>query len=223
MGKLTILITVYFISSMMNSQEFMKKIQLKEGLTHSIKHDSLNINTLLQVYNEKAAAHLIGDMHLKIDNDEEPLMDFYIATNTFTKDYLTKIYKNYFFTFLVENNNKYLIIEQAQLGKAFALLSNRSSSIGKADNLVTLEITNYEHEWGYDASPEGNSENRFDDVRYTLKVTVKNVMKQFSFYSSEIKNNYTIAFEGYNIHMLSDKYKDSSSLIEMMINKKKEL
>ncbi|MEW7292558.1 hypothetical protein [Aquimarina sp. 2304DJ70-9] len=220
MRKVVLFITVFFISYSINAQEFMKKIQLKEGVSSTIKHDDLTISTLLQVYDEKSAAHLIGDMYLKVDNNGEPIAGFYIDNDKSTKEYDTKIYKNYFLTFMIENNNKYLIIEQAQFGKAFALSSHGSSAIGNKDDLVGIEIMDYVHEWGYDAPSEDGNSNYFDDVQYTLQVKVRDVVKSFSFYSSEVKDNFVIDLERYSILILSDVYKDSSSLIEMIVNKK---
>lgn len=203
-----------------NAQGFKKKIELKEGLTNNIKYKALNIGALLQVYGEKSAAHLIGDMYLKLDNNGEFITEFYIDNDKATKEYYTKIYGNYFLTFVIENNIKYLIIEQALFGKAFALSSNGSSSIGNKDDLVEIEITNYVHEWGSDGLPQDGKSNYFDDVHYTLKVKVKNDVKSFSFYSSEVKDDFVMDLGEYSIQILSDLFKDSSSLIEMVITKK---
>ena len=220
MNKTLLLITVFFVSYGINAQEFMKKTQLKEGSASNIKYEDLNISTLLQVYDAKSAAHLKGDMYLQVSNNGEPITEFYIDNST--KDYFTKIYKNYFLTFLIENNTKYLIIEKAQFGKAFALSSNGYSTIGTKNDFITIEITDYIHEWGYDAPPENDNRSSFNDVQYTLNVKVKDVVKNFSFYSSEIKGGFTIHIEGYSILILSDVYKDSSSLIEMIVSPKEE-
>lgn len=217
MKKVTILVIVFLIAISTSAQEVMKKIQIKERTLNNIKYDSLNISTLLQVYDEKSAIHLIRDVYFRVDNNGETIAEFYIDNDDkSTKEYYTKIYKNYFLTFLIEDNNKYLIIEKAQFGKVFALSSNGKSTIS---NLVEIEITNYLHEWGY-TSPEEDSESYYQDVNYTLKVKIKDVVKKINFYSSEIKDNFTIELNGYCIQILSDKYKDSLSLIEMIINKK---
>ncbi len=219
MRKIAILITVFFISNSIGAQDVMKKLLLKEGAVSNIKHNKLNISTFLQVYDDKSEAHLIGNIYLRVDNNSEPIVDFYIDNNKLTKGYYTKIYNNYFFTFTIENNNKYLIIEQAQFGKAFTLSSNGSSTIGNKNDLVEIEITDYVHESGYDAPTEDDKRSYFSDVLYTLRVKVRDVVKYINFYSSEVKDNFVIEIGSYNILILSDLYKDSLALIEMIINK----
>jgi len=215
MKKAVILMVVFLTSINIYGQESMKKIQLQEGVSN-IKYNGLNIGTLLQVYDEKSATHLIGDVYLRVDNNGESIAGFYIDKDEPTKEYYTKIYKNYFLTFLIENNNRYLIIERAKFGKPFALSNSDNALI----NNIEIEITDYVYEWGYDAPPEDENRSYFSDVRYTLKVKVKDVVKNFSFYSSEVKGDFMIETEGYCIQILSDVYKDSSCLIEMIINKK---
>jgi hypothetical protein len=214
MGKNIILMAISLMSINIYGQESMKKIQLEEGI-NDIKYNDLNIAALLQVYDEKSAAHLIGDVFLRLDHNEESIANFYVDNDKSTKVYFTRIYKNYFLTFLIEKNNKYLIIEKARFGKAFALSSNGTSTIG---DIIEIEIKDYILESGYDAPPEDADRNYFSDVKYTLKVKVKNVVKNFSFYSSEVKENPIIEVEGYCIQILSDKYEDSSSQIEMKLS-----
>tara|TARA_R110001583_G_scaffold36536_6_gene120327 strand:+ start:111784 stop:112452 length:669 start_codon:yes stop_codon:yes gene_type:complete len=219
MRKLALLVTIIFISHTIHAQKIMKKIQLEEGSVSNIKYDDLNISTLFQVYDEKSAVHLIGDLYLRVDDNGKSIAEFYIDKST--KEYYTKIYKNYFLTFAIENGNRYLIIEQAEFDKTFALSNKGNSKIGNKDNSVEIEITDYEHEWGTNAPPsEDGNASYFDDVHYSLKAKVKNIVKDFSFYSSEIKGNLSIDLEGYCIIILSDIYKDSSCLIEMKIIKK---
>jgi hypothetical protein len=198
----------------------MKKIPLKEGDTSSIEVKDLTLNYLLQVYDEKSAAHLIGDIYLRVNNKVETIADFYVDNDSTEGIYYTRIYKNYFLTFVIENNEKHLIIEESQFGKTFALSSNGSSTVGNENDLVEIEIIDFQHEWGYDAPPEDEGRNYFEDVSYTLKVKTKDVVKNFNFFSSELKGNYTIDLGSYSILVLSDKYKESSTLIEMIINKK---
>ncbi len=220
MRKAVLLITLFLVSHNISAQKFMKKIQLKEGTVTTIKQNDLTIDYLLQVYNEKSAAHLIGDISLRVQNNEETIAEFYIDNDSTEDIYNTKIYKNYVLTFTIENNNKYLIIEPAQFGKIFALSSHGSATVGGENDLLEIEITDFQHEWGYDAPPEDPNRNYFEDINYTLKVKIKDVVKNFNFSSSEIEDHYTIELKHYSILILSDKYKDSSSLIEMVIHKK---
>ncbi|PKV51729.1 hypothetical protein ATE84_3827 [Aquimarina sp. MAR_2010_214] len=221
MKKITIFSIVFFISYSISSQEFMKKIQLKEGLLSDIKYNDLNITPLLQVYND-------GNISLKVKINNESIANFHINCDNTTsdserKEYYTKVYKNNFLTFKIENNNKYLIIEQAKFGKAFALSSSDGVlTISNKDDLIEIEITDYIHEWGYDAPPEDPNRNYFTDVQYTLKVKVKNVVKNFLVSSAELqsKGSFSIDLGSYNIIILSDQFGHKSSLIEMIIDKK---
>jgi len=208
------------ISKGINAQEFIKEIELKEGTVSDIKYKNLSVSTFLQVYDESSSSHLIGDLYLRVDNDNRTIAEFYVDRDKSTKEYYTKTYKNYFLTYKIENNNKYLIIEQAKFGKPFAMSNEGKSTIGNK-NIIEIEITDYLHEWSYDAPPEDENRSYFEDVHYTLKIKAKDIVKNFSFYSSEIKGNYTIELRDYSIIILSDKYKDSSVLIEMVINEKK--
>lgn len=203
-----------------SAQESLKRITLKEGLVSNIKYKDLNLNTLLQVYDNESAGHLSGDIYLRIDSNDETITDFYIDNSK--KEYYTKIYKNYLFTFTIENNIKYLIIEESKFGKTFALSSNDSSIIVKKDDFVEIEITDIVQEWGYDAPPEDSDRSYFSDVHYTLKVKTGDIVKKFSFYSSELKGHLSFDLGNYSILILSDIHKDSSSLIEMRVNKKEE-
>ncbi len=101
--------------------------------------------------------------------------------------------------------------------------SNESSTIGNQDDYIEIEITDVIEEWGYDAPPEDENRDYFADVAYTLKMEGKDIVKTFSFYSSEIKNkdNFTIDLERYKILILSDKKTKSSAQIEMIISKNK--
>ncbi len=205
------------------AQESVKKISLKKGHSEPIKFQNLKIKTLLQEYDKKAKAHLVGDIYLRISDDynDEVIVDYYIDNDGTGKNYDTKIYKNYFLTFAIENDNKYLIIEQALFGKPFALSSNRSATIGDQDGLVEVEITQFFEEEGYDEPPFKDNRGYFSNVHYTLQIKVRDSIKTFDFYSSDIKlkGNFTFEIEDYTILILSDVYKNSSALIEMKINK----
>ncbi len=207
------------MSNSTHAQELMKRILLNPETVSNIKYDTLNINALLQVYDKKSADHLIGDVYLGIENNGVSIAEFYVNGDS-KGEYLTRIYNNYFLTFLIENTNKYLVIAPAQLGRAFALSSNGTAIIGDENNLVEIEITDYTHEWGSDAPFEGEEMSHFDDVQYSLKLKTSGVVNTFSFYSSEIKDGYPIEIGNFRVLILSDKYKDSSSLIEMIVNKK---
>ena len=213
---MVLLLTTFFISITLFGQESMKKIQLKEG-TSIITYNNLEFNVLLQVYDEKAASHLVGDVSCKIQKSGDLIADFYLDNETTTREYLTKIYKNYFITFKIENDDKYLILEKAQLGQAFAISSKETCVIKEKDDTIELEITDYIHEWG-DNSPIDTGENSsWDDVQYTLRAKVNDVEKNINLYSSEIKSDYKIEIEGYTIRILSDHYKNSYSLLELMV------
>ena len=219
MKKAAIVISLLFTTSSVNAQKPMTKTPLKEGVG-KITYPNLNISTLLQVYGKESARHLIGDVYLKVDNSDKTIAEFYIDNDESTKAYYTKVYKNYFLNFVIEDDGKYLIIEEAQFGKAFALSSDGSMAIGDEDGLVEIEIVDFIHESGYDAPLEDQDRSHYDDVNYTLEVKEKGHIKSFSFYSSEIDSNYVIDIGSYKIQILSDLYKDSAALIEMMVDKK---
>ena len=105
------------------------------------------------------------------------------------------------------------------MGKAFALSSKETCIIGEKDDVIELEITDYIHESGDNSPLDTGESSSWNDVQYTLRAKVNDVEKIIGFYSSEIKGNYTIEIEGYRIQILSDQYKDSYSLLEMMVNK----
>lgn len=216
MNKLVLLVMTLFISSIIFSQESMNKILLKEG-ANTITYNDLELDVLLQLYGEESASHLIGEVYLRIENNGEIVTEFYIDNDKSTKKLLTKAYKNYFITFIIENDDNYLILEKAQLGKAFAISSKETCVIGEKDDAIELEITDYIHEWG-DNSPFDVSEtNAWNDVQYTLRVKVKDTEKTVRFFSSEIQKGYTLEIAGYTISILSDQYKNSYSLLELMV------
>ena len=223
MAKIVILMTVFLISISINAQDSIKKILLNEGTMSDIKHRELTLSTFLHEYNEKSEAHLIGDLYLRVDNEHGTIAQFYVDKNNdkSTIEYYTKIHKNYFLTFKIENNDKYLIIEQAQFGKPFALSSKESALIGNENN-IEIEIADYIYEWGDDTPPEDKNMSCYDDVKYTLKVKENDIVKKLSFYSSDIKGNYIIELINFSIIILSDKHEHSSVLIEMIMNKKEE-
>ncbi len=220
MKKAVLLIIVFFISINMSAQEPMKKLELMEGKSSSIKYNNLNLETLLQVYDETSAAHLIGDIYLAVYNNDELIANFYLDHHQPEEAYYTKIYNNYFLTFEIEQDRKYLIIEKAHFGKAFGLSTEGSCIIAENDDLFELEITDYTSEYGYDAPPEDENRTYFSDVHYTLKIKTKDLEKNVSFNSSEVKDDFVIEIGNYRIQILSDTYKDSSALIEMIIHKK---
>tara|TARA_R110001592_G_scaffold43105_2_gene140022 strand:+ start:553 stop:951 length:399 start_codon:yes stop_codon:yes gene_type:complete len=111
---------------------------------------------------------------------------------------------------------------QTQFGEIFIVSNSKSSTIGNLDESVEIEIIDFIEEWGYDATPEDENRNYYSDVQYTLGVQVKDLEKRFSFYSSDIKQKDSVAFDfgSHKILILSDKYTNSSALIEMIITKK---
>ena len=76
MRKAVLLITLFLVSHNISAQKFMKKTPLKEGTVTTIKQNDLTIDYLLQVYNEKSAAHLIGGISLRVENNEETIAEF---------------------------------------------------------------------------------------------------------------------------------------------------
>lgn len=195
-------------------------IQIDEGQSEVFRYEDLTISTNLCVYDEKSAPHLIGDVSLGLKDNDSLIASFYINGDKSGEEYYTRIYKKHFLTFEANDTLKNLIIEKAKLGKAFALQDKGSFVLGDDDELE-LEITNSVHEWGYDEPPIGNEDGAyFDDVNYTLKVKTKDLEKEFSFYSSELKTDYSIDVGAYTIRVLSDKYHDSYCLIEMILNKR---
>ena len=203
----------------MVEQKLTKKIQLKEGLSTNINYQGLNLGTLLQVYDEKSAAHLVGDVYLRVDLNGKSIADFYVDNDKSKVDYLTKIYKNHLFTFVPENGNYYLNIEPAQFGRTFALSSQGSAIVGTNNDFIEVEITNYLFESIENSSFDDEEITYSSDVFYTLKVTKGDVARAFRFYSSDLKNHFVIDMGSHSIIILSDLYKDSSSLLEMIVDK----
>ena len=111
---------------------------------------------------------------------------------------------------------------QTQFGEIFLVSNSKSSTIGNLDESVEIEIIDFIEERGYDATLEDENLNYYSDVQYTLGVQVKDLEKRFSFYSSDIeqKDSVTFDFGSHKILILSDKYTNSSALIEMIITKK---
>tara|TARA_R110002033_G_scaffold26394_1_gene60211 strand:- start:23898 stop:24575 length:678 start_codon:yes stop_codon:yes gene_type:complete len=220
--KKIIIVSLILVVTQVNmiAQQCTKKILLTKAANQAIQCENLQLTTLLQVYDETAPAHLIGDIYLRVNANDETIAGFYINHDQPKATYDTKIYKNHYLTFRIENDNKYLIIAPAHFGKAFALSSNGIATIGTTADEVVLEITDFYQESGYDGPPEDKDRSSFSDVHYTLKVKVGDVVKNVSFYSSEVNGNYTIDLGNYSITILSDKYKNASSLIEMIVDKK---
>lgn len=219
MKEVTIILSALIIALHVSAQEPMTKIQLKEGSVTNIQHSDLNIGTLLQVYDDTSADHLIGDVYLKVENNNELMAEFYVDKDSSSSTYYTQVYKNYFLTFRMESDHKYLIIKQSELGKAFALSSNGKAIINEKDHSIAIEIVDFMSESGYDAPPEVESRSYFSFVTYTIKVTIGDSVKNFTFSSNEIENNYTLEMGDYQILILSEVYKDTSCLLEMIVQK----
>jgi hypothetical protein len=60
-------------------------------------------------------------------------------------------------------------------------------------------------------------------VHFSLGIKVNDVIESFNFYSSEIEDNSTIEVGDYQIQILSFKYKNSSTLLEMMAHRNNSL
>lgn len=215
----TLLILLFLNLSCSGEKKFMRKIKLKEGRENIEIAKDLKLETLLQIYGENSKPHLVGDIYFGVKSNGEDIAGWYVDSDNSRNDYSTIIFKNYFLTFNIENEDKSLIIEKSKLGK-FALSSKRSAQIENKDDILKLEITDFIYEWGYTGPPGDDNRNYYSDVRYTLRVKINDAEKSFNFNSSELKDKYRIDFEGYDILLLSDKYKHEYSLVEMIISKK---
>ncbi len=193
----------------------MKKIILTEGEMNNIEFRDLNLSTLLQIHDGNSGKHQKGEIYLRINKDAELIADFSVDQNDSTKDYYTQIYQNYFFTFGKEH--KSLLIEKAKFGKAFTLSSVGVGIIGDKDAAVEVRITDYMMEWGYDAPPNDSTRQYFSNVQYTVQVKAGDLVESFSFYSAEIKDDFTFDDENFRIQIMSDQYKDSYCLLEMKV------
>lgn len=60
-------------------------------------------------------------------------------------------------------------------------------------------------------------------MHFSLGIKVNDVIESFNFYSSEIEDNSTIEVGDYQIQILSFKYKNSSTLLEMMAHRNNSL
>lgn len=218
MRKPEVVVPIFFMvcSLYTHSQEFMKKIELKEGETGSIKYKELNIGAILQISDANSAEKQFS---LEVTNNGESIAEFYIYYKGLQNVWNTKIYKNYFLTFMIESDNQYLIIEQAQLGKAFFLSKKESGIIGTKDDSVKIEITDFYHGWYDDPIAFGREEGAYDEVHYNLKMEAGGVSKNFGFIDSEIKDGLVFALGGYDIQILSDIYDEIYPSIEMIIQK----
>ena len=97
---------------------------------------------------------------------------------------------------------------QTQFGEIFIVSNSKSSTIGNLDESVEIEIIDFIEEWGYDATLEDENRNYYSDVQYTLGVQVKDLEKRFRFYSSDIEQKDSVAFDfgSHKILILSDNY-----------------
>ncbi len=216
-----ILTFIIGMSGSLFAQENRMKIALIEGETKEIKYKDWSINALLIVYDETAKTHLNGDVSLSIKtNINEPIVNFYVNNDSPKTDCYTKIYGKYLLTFLIENDSTYLVIEPAQLGEIFVMSSHNVAVLHCELDSIEIEITDVIHEWGYDLPDSDGNSNYFSDVVYTLKVKTNQVVTYVEFNSSELKNKYFLDVEGYSIVILSEKYHDTYSEIEMIIMKK---
>lgn len=194
-------------------------IPLKKGLNENISYENLTINALLQVYDKTTPAHKAGSFYLRVDRKDETIADYYVDYDHPNEGYFTKTYRNYFLTLKVENDNKYLIIEPTHFGKSFALSTKEKAVIGE---VVEIEISDYYQEWGNDDPIATSNSGYFADTHYTLRVKAGAIAKDFNFYGSQLKGDYTIDIENYSLQILSDKSENSYALIEMIINKNSE-
>ena len=204
-----------------NTQAQGQRIQLTKGFHNNItSYEDLKLSTFFQIYDSTAATHLQGDKYLRVHDNENMAAEFYSSSKTASQTYNTKAYKNYFLSFQTAGVNSFLIITPTKFGKTFALSNLQKATLTEKIHTIHLEITNCMEEYGYDAPSNDNTRTYFSNVSYTLKLTSKNTTKHFNFYSSDIKNGLTLSFESYSINIISDRYHNSSSEIEMIINKK---
>ncbi len=218
MRKVALLIFLFLNSLGLCAQELMKKIYLQEGHVENIQFGDFSLSTLLQVYEEESASHLIGDVYLRVTENDEIIADFYASKEDPGKEYYTKIYQNYLFSF--EKENSLLLIEPSDFEKVFAISSKNNGIVGKGGNMVEVKIADSYMESGYDGPPQVIGRKYFMNVHYTLQVKVGDIVQNVSFYSTDIKDGISYNVAGCTIHILSDQYKDSVCFLEMMIEKK---
>lgn len=199
------------------SQTESKRIALKEGI-NEISYQDVAFQAILIRYNEKSAAHLVGDVSLSLEHKDKRITTFYVSGNETNSKYLHRGYQNLFLTFLIEGNTNILTAEEAKFDRIFTLLNNQPTSIG--DGALTLEITDSMHEWGYTGPPDDENRTYFSNVLYTLQISLPDTEEIVNFYSSDIKQGYSIDTKDHTIEILSDLYKNDSCLLEMIVRQK---
>ncbi len=198
----------------MNAQKDNSKVLLPKGKSGEIKFKNLRIKTLLQIYDESAASHLVNDVNLIVDdfNTDEIIAEYYIDADNSGIVFYTQLYKNYFFTFKVENNNYYLFIEEAKLERAFMLRHETGKVKGLNIKIIKDSEVTF---WGTDAP---DSDEVFFETIQTVKFSTGLKTKKVSFSSSEIKDGYSIEIGKYRIVPLSLTIQPSR--IEMIVYEK---
>ena len=184
MKKITIIImTILLTHCNMKAQ---KKILLTKGHSEEIKYKTLNIKTFLHIYDEKAKAHLVGDVSIGIKDSHtnKAIANYYLDKDNPRKVHYTQLYKNFFLTLEIKKDKHYLIIEEAKCGKIFSL----RDTLGFVEDLE-IKITDAVHYWGT-ISP--NSHEQFSEIHQTLKLKTRDEEKEFSFYDHQIGKDFFI-------------------------------
>ncbi len=207
------------MSNLFDSEAQGKQIQLLKGSGEAITYKDLTIRTLFQIYDSAAAVQVLGTTYLRVYDNQTVAAEFYNVQDSTSRRYHTKAYKNYFLTFKTKAGQYYLNITQAHFGKAFALSNLQKVILHTKTDTIALEIVDVMEEYGWDAPPEIDDRTYFSHVAYTLKATSNKASKYFIVYSSDITNGLTLTFDTYTITLLSDQYKNASSVIEMVVRK----
>jgi len=171
----------------------MKKIALTEG-NIEITHEDLHLKLFFQKYDHTAKKHLIDDVYLRVNTfvKDETIADFYVDYDKPKANiFLTKIYKNYFLSLVLENGNYFLSIEKAKINTVFAIQKE-----GVIDDLK-IEITNVWSEWGTE-NPEPDA-NQFHYIHQTFKLSVGKEVKEINFCSCDASKEYFIEIANYKI------------------------
>ena len=216
MKNISLFLFLLLLSFGVHAQEFYKKILLAEDTITCESYQELELSIEFQKLTYGIVGHCIEDRYFKVYDHAKDIAIFYIDIRNPEKKYSTQIYKNYFLTYITENDKKYLVIEKSRLGKSFALWSKSDGMIMANGDLIEILIESYDYEWGYFDNPK-DPNNYYDGTNYTINAKVQNRLQQFYFFNLDIKKGISFDLEKYKIKILSDMEDSSSHLIEMVI------
>jgi hypothetical protein len=218
---LKILIGIVLVPHSLFAQDNTIKVLLKEGVNEEITYGNLKINALLTVYDKTAEVHLQGDISLNIQKENgESVVSFYVNNDSIQTEYNTKVVGEYLLTFIIENKNRYLGIAPIELGKTFALSSQNLAILHNELDSIEIKISEVIHEWGYEIPDSNGYSDFFSDIVYSLEVKTNTTFEELYFNSSELKKEYSLNLEQYRIIILSERYHDTYSEIEMKLIRK---